>query len=71
MSANNNKLFAGDVPILQQAISQCLEKHEVRRTDHFCGMVYESHAMKQICSMVVDLAETDSTFVIQGETGAG
>ncbi|MCI0692435.1 sigma-54 dependent transcriptional regulator [candidate division KSB1 bacterium] len=46
-------------------------RDEVGRQDYFCNIIQKSPAMKQVCKLVADLAETDSTVLIQGETGTG
>lgn len=37
----------------------------------FFDIVQKSAAMKKVCSLIADLAATDSTVLIQGETGTG
>lgn len=37
----------------------------------FFNIVQKSAAMKKVCSLIADLAATDSTVLIQGETGTG
>ncbi|MGH7455497.1 MAG: sigma-54 interaction domain-containing protein, partial [bacterium] len=46
-------------------------RHEMGRHDCFYNIVQKSPAMQQVCKLVADLAETDSTVLIQGETGTG
>lgn len=42
----------------------------IANENHF-NIVQESGVMKKICSLIADLAKTDSTVLIQGETGTG
>jgi transcriptional regulator with GAF, ATPase, and Fis domain len=39
--------------------------------ENYFNIVQESGVMKKVCSLIADLARTDSTVLIQGETGTG
>lgn len=39
--------------------------------ENFFNIVQKSRVMKEVCSLIADLAATDSTVLIQGETGTG
>jgi len=46
-------------------------RREVNRHHWFHNIAQKSKSMKNVCSLVANLAEIDSTVLIQGETGTG
>jgi DNA-binding NtrC family response regulator len=66
------------ITVLQKVLRQCQWRREIEHLHHgleyndqFYHIAQKSKVMKQVCSMVTDVAATDSTVLIQGETGTG
>jgi DNA-binding NtrC family response regulator len=64
--------------VVHQAVEQNELKKEIKQLkseagEHcqFGGIVYKSKSMRQICQLAGDLADTDATVFIRGETGTG
>lgn len=51
--------------------SQEEEKIDCAHSDHFCGMVGKSEALRRLFTKIERVAPTDHTVLISGETGSG
>jgi transcriptional regulator with GAF, ATPase, and Fis domain len=53
------------------APSRCKSADTVIAEGNSFNIIQKSQAMRKVCNLIADLAETDSTVLIQGETGTG